>query len=251
MQSVLSALAAQHATLAGLLEPLDASGWHRPTRCEGWDVADVVLHLAQTDELALASAQGHFGDGLHALAGGLDRQVDVDAGAGAMVSRERGLPDADLLERWRRDAAALRDALAAGDPHTRVEWVAGRLSVRTLATTRFSECWIHTGDVAEAIGVEQEPTDDLEHIARLAWRTLPYAFARDGRQLAGPVAFRLRGPSGASWDFEPDGEPATVIEGAGAELCMVAARRLSPGETSLRAVGPDATAVLDLVRTYA
>ena len=251
MQSVLSALAAQHATLAGLLGSLDEVDWHRPTRCEGWDVADVVLHLAQTDELALASAQGRFADGLQLLAGGLEGQGNVDDGAGAMVTRERGLADADLLDRWSRDARALREALTASDPHERVDWVAGQLSIRTLATTRLSESWIHTGDVAEAVGVEQEPTDALQHIARLAWRTLPYAFARDGRQLAGPVAFRLRGPNGAPWDFEPDGAPATVVEGDGVELCLVAARRVSPGETGLRADGPDAVAVLDLVRTYA
>ena len=120
-----------------------------------------------------------------------------------------------LLTRWRTGAAALRQQLAAADPHQRVDWVAGQLSIRTLATTRLSECWIHTGDVAGALGVSEEPSDRLEHIARLAWRTLPYAFARDGRGLAGPVAFDLRAPSGTRWHFVPEEEPATVIEGSG------------------------------------
>ena len=91
----------------------------------------------------------------------------------------------------------------------------------------------------------------MEHIARLAWRTLPYAFAREGRELAGPVAFHLLAPSGTPWRFRPDAEPATVIEGAGAELCLVAARRVAADDTSLRGTGPDARAVLELVRTYA
>ncbi len=43
----------------------------------------------------------------------------------------------------------------------------------------------------------------------------------------------------------------TTVRGEGAELCLVAARRLTPAETSLRAEGPDADAVLELVRTYA
>ena len=42
-----------------------------------------------------------------------------------------------------------------------------------------------------------------------------------------------------------------VLEGAGAELCLVAARRVDPADTRLHATGPDAQAVLDLVRTYA
>jgi uncharacterized protein (TIGR03084 family) len=251
MPAILVALGEQHSELAALLEPLDDAGWQLPTRCEGWTVADVVLHLAQTDELALASAQGRFADGINALASGLDGAGNVDDGAAAMVARERGLPNTALLERWRASAAALRDALATSDPHARVQWVAGRLSTHTLAATRFSECWIHTGDVAGALGVEPEPTDALQHIARLAWRTLPYAFARSGRQLSGPVEFDLRGPSGARWHFVPEADPATVIMGAGADLCLVAARRVTPDDTSLRGTGPDARAVLELVRTYA
>ena len=251
MEAILSALGGQHAELDALLEPLDDAGWERPTRCEGWTVADVVLHLAQTDELALASAQGRFSEGLDVLAGGLDQQGNVDDGAAAIVASERGLANGEVLQRWRSAAAALREALAASDPHLRVVWVSGQLSTQTLATTRLAECWIHTGDVAGALGVVQEPTDALEHVARLAWRTLPYAFRRDGRELAGPVAFHLWAPSGAPWRFAPETEATTVIEGAGAELCLVAARRLLPEETSLRGSGPDARAVLELVRTYA
>jgi uncharacterized protein (TIGR03084 family) len=251
MQAILNALGEQHAELDGLLDRLGDDGWARPTRCDGWDVADVVLHLAQTDELALASAEGRFAAGMEALAGGTDRQGNVDDGAAAMVAKERGAPNADVLERWRTSAAALRAAVEQGDPHRRVDWVAGQLSLRTLATTRLAECWIHTGDVAGALGVEQSPTDRLEHVARLAWRTLPYAFLRDGRTLTGPVAFELRAPSGAAWNFRPDDEPVTIIEGEGAELCMVAARRLDPTATALHGSGPDAHAVLELVRTYA
>ncbi len=63
----------------------------------------------------------------------------------------------------------------------RVTWVSGQLSLHTLTATRLSEAWIHTGDIASALGVDLAPTDRLRHIARLAWRTLPYAFDRAGR----------------------------------------------------------------------
>jgi uncharacterized protein (TIGR03084 family) len=251
MQAVLTALTEQHAELAGLLDRLDDGDWHRPTRCEGWDVADVVLHLSQTDELALASAQRRFADELSVLAGGVEGHDNVDDGAAALVERERGMPNADVRERWRTGTVKLRDVLAASDPHERVQWVSGLLSVHTLTTTRLAECWIHGEDVADAVGVALPITDRLEPIARLAWRTLPYAFARDGRELAGPVAFELTAPSGASWSFVPDETPATVVEGPGADLCRVAARRVDPSDTALRATGVDASAVLELVRTYA
>ena len=117
--------------------------------------------------------------------------------------------------------------------------MAGTLTVRTLAATRLSEAWIHTGDVGYALGSVPPPTDRLRHVARLAWRTLPYAFARSGRRLSGPVAFHLRAPSGEAWEFEPDEPATTTVRGDAAELCLVAARRLDPAETSLGGEGPD------------
>jgi uncharacterized protein (TIGR03084 family) len=251
MQAIVAALGEEHSELGALLDRLDDAGWRKPTRCVGWTVADVVLHLAQTDELALASAQDRFAAGLHALSGGVERQGNVDDGAARLVAEQRGVPNPVLLDRWRTNSNGLRDVLGKSDPHRRVSWVAGQVSAQTLATTRLAECWIHAGDIAAGIGMTQMPTDRLQHIARLAWRTLPYAFAREGRELAGPVAFELSGPSGARWSFLPEAQAVTVIEGAGADLCMVAARRVSAEDTSLRGTGPDADAVLRLVRTYA
>ena len=119
MQAILTALDEQHSELAALLDPLDGSGWQRPTRCEGWSVADVVLHLAQTDELALASTQDRFTDGIEVLAGGLDRQGNVDDGAAAMVERERGLPELGAVRavakrRGRPSRRASRRAIRTG-----------------------------------------------------------------------------------------------------------------------------------------
>jgi uncharacterized protein (TIGR03084 family) len=168
-----------------------------------------------------------------------------------MVERERGGPGSAVLERWERGAATLCRLFEEHDLHARVQWVAGELSARTLATTRLAETWIHTGDVAAAFDVAPAPTDRLRPIARLAWRTLPYAFARDGRELTGPVAFSLRGPAGEHWDFVPDEEPLTTISGDALELCLLAARRVEPADTGLQGQGPDASAVLKLVRTYA
>ena len=176
----------------------------------------------------------------------------MDDGAAAMVeiAGERGDGPA-VRDRWQAGIDRLDALLRGGDPATKVTWVAGRLSLRTLATTRLAETWIHTGDVAEALAVSVAPTERLEHIARLAWRTLPYAFQRAGRPAPGPVAFRLTGPTGRAWTFEPDEPATTIVSGPGVDLCAVAGRRLDPAATALVAEGPDATAVLELVRTYA
>jgi uncharacterized protein (TIGR03084 family) len=253
MDEILAALADQHAQLASLLDPLDEDGFRLPTpSCEGWTIHDVVLHLAQTDEFAVKSAHGDLRPGLTEMfRGGDGIASNVDEAAGAMVDAERGTTGVAVRARWQASADELRRVLAATDPSTRVQWVAGDMAAQTLATTRLSECWIHTDDVAEALGVELEPTDRLRHIARLAWRTVPYAFARAGRDAPGPVAFELVGPNGDRWDFEPEDPAVTVIRGDAFDLCRVAAQRVKPADTALSGEGPDVDAVLDLVRTYA
>ena len=251
MDEVVGDLAAQQTELAGLLDELPDAGWAAPTRCEGWDVADVVLHLAQTNELAIGSATGRFEEAAGAMSRGRGSAVTIDDGAALMVELERGVPNPQLLARWTTGASRLLEVLDGMDLSTRVTWVAGELSARSLATTRLAEAWIHTGDVAGALGVSLVPGDRLRQIARLAWRTLPYAFSTAGLTMRGPVEFRLVGPHGESWDFVPDEPVVTSISGPAVELCEVAARRVDPSATSLHGQGPDVTAVLDLVRTYA
>jgi uncharacterized protein (TIGR03084 family) len=251
MDEFVAGLAEQQDELRSLLSGLTADEWRAPTRCEGWDVKDVVLHVAQTNEMAIASVDSRLDEFLMEMGRGLAPAVDVDEGAARMVERDRTMSADEVRARYSSGAADLLARVEAADPHTRVQWVAGQLSVRTLTTTRLAETWIHTGDVAEAVGASLPPGDRLQHIARLAWRTLPYAFARDGRAMAGPVAFELVGPGGEPWTFRPDEPAVTIIRGDGIELCNVAARRVAPSGTSLQGDGPDAEAVLELVRTYA
>ena len=248
---ILAALGDEHAELASLLTGLEAPAWDLPSRCEGWTVSDVVLHLAQTDELAVASISGRFGERVQALAGGDEPGSSVDDGAARLVARERGQPPDAVYLRWLTGTEELRKAIGGADLHQRVTWVAGPVSVQTLATTRLAETWIHSGDIAAAVGIELRPTNRLRHIARLAWRTLPYAFSSAGQALTGPVAFRLASPGGDVWEFVPDEPALTTITGPAADLCSVAGRRLPASGPSPRRELADAEAVLALVRTYA
>ena len=181
----------------------------------------------------------------------MGRGSSVDESVALMVEHERGIRPPDLLARWTTASDQLVALLDDMERSTRVRWVARDLSARTLATTRLSETWIHTGDVASALGIELIATDKLRLIARLAWRTLPYAFALAGRRMSGPVEFLLVAPSGEPWAFIPDEAAVTTIFGSGLDLCEVAARRVEPSVTSLSGDGPDVEEVLSLVRTYA
>lgn len=254
-RSVFDELDVQHYELAEMLGGLDAPGWQTPTRCEGWGVADVVLHLAQTDQFVIAGCKGEISDELAQAAAAFSPEAagvdNVDDAAELAVQRERGLPPDQLLTRWRAGSSESRQLLRDRPDDQRIPWVIGTLPPRTLATTRLSEYWIHTGDIAEAIGSEVVADDRLWHIARLAWRTLPYAFSRSGASLGGAVALYLTAPSGEHWEFEPDEPATTTVTGSALEWCQLAARRKPSEETSLRAEGRDGEAVLTLARTYA
>jgi len=248
---VVKALAEQQAETTIVLDGVTTAEAERATRCIGWSVADVLLHLAQSDEMAIASLTDGFGAAAVDNTGGWGGGTSVDDSVAVMVERERGAPFEEVSNRWRLAAAGLVATLDGMDLSTRVPWVAGNLAARTLATTRMSETWIHTQDIADAIGVDLVPSDRLKLIARLAWRTLPYAFRSSGLTMTGPVAFRLIGPSGERWEFVPDEHVVTTISGSAVDLCAVAARRIDPSETTLVGEGPDVDDVLALVRTYA
>ena len=175
-----------------------------PSACEGWSVSDVLLHLAQTNEMAAASAGGQLpgaADGWVNSGGPVRTDVD-DIVAGA-VERERGASGSEILARWVKSADDMVDALETCDPTARVLWVAGDMAPRTLATTRLAETWIHTGDVCIGLGIEQPKSDRIWHIARLVHRTLPYSFLRAGCEPPGDVRFELTSPTDecAVWYF--------------------------------------------------
>ncbi len=251
MDPAVTALAEQQVETKSLLVGLAPGDWETPTRCEGWNIADVVLHLAQSDEMAVASLRGILPTGDDTSVTGWGGGASVDESVALMVDRDRGAASSELLARWISAADQLTGLLGDMDLSARVRWVAGDLSARTLATTRLSETWIHTGDIAAAVGVMLADTDRLRLISRLAWRTLPYAFDLAGETMSGPVALRLTAPSGERWDFMPDEPAVTTISGPATELCEVAARRVDPSTTSLSGDGPDAVRVLALIRTYA
>lgn len=254
VDSIVAALRDQVAELEDLVSGLDADGWARPSACPGWSVSDVLVHLAQTNEIATASVEGRW-DEVHALWADEEARADgstVDDLAGAGVAASRDKSDAEVHRWWKQTVDDMIPAFAASDPKARVPWVVGEMAARTLCTTRLSETWIHSTDIAHGLDVELVPSDRLWHIARLVHRTVPYAFQRAGRDAPGPVRFEVTAPGDASavWEFGDDDAP-TLVTGPAHDLCRVAGQRADASETALGATGPDADDVLRLMRTFA
>src|SRR6476619_362955 len=137
MDGIIDALTEQNAELAAMLAGRSDDEAHLPSACTGWSVSDVVLHLAQSNESAQASVENRLFEGAMDFGGLGDTVVgDVDEWVELSVAAERGQPWAKVRERWEQSVENLQDAFRAGDPSARVQWVAGEMAARTLATTR-------------------------------------------------------------------------------------------------------------------
>ena len=242
-------LGAEQERLEKILSGLDEGQWTSASGAQGWTIADVVLHLAQSEEAAAATAtHGTLRGGLGVVAG---ETMDERADAAVRMQRPAGPSGpAEVFTRWQRARQAALAAMRAADPDVPVQWMVGTIKPATLATTRLAEHWAHGLDIAGPLGAEFPDTDRLEHIAWLAHRTLPCALSLAGEQRA-PVRLELTAPDGERvWRFgPPDAESA--IAGSAGEFCRVAAQRLDPARSGLEASGPAGATALRLVRTYA
>lgn len=242
---VFAALQAQTDRLDAILSGLDNEQWAAPSLCPGWDVTDVVLHLAQTEEGVVATIEG--GE----LSIPVEGAATVDDAMEQWVRSERGAPPKEVHARWNEARDRALSALRGADPDVHLVWAAAPLRPNTLATTRLSEHWIHTLDIAEPLGIDNPDTDAIKSLAWLAVKTIPYAFARADRGDPPTVRAELTAPSGETWTFGPDDARCTIAGPAG-QFVRVAARRITPAEAiDVRATGPGAEQVMELVRTYA
>jgi uncharacterized protein (TIGR03084 family) len=239
--TVIDDFVAEAVRLQGILGLLTQAQWQAESGAAGWSVADVVLHLAQSDEAVAASAAGDYRrDGAEGT---------VDDWAAGLVEAERTTPEM-AFARWREARDSAVAALREADPARPLAWVSGPVKPATLTTTRLAEYWAHGLDITEPLGLDFPDTDRLRHIAWLAHRTLPYALERAGRPPA-EVRCTLTAPDGsATWTFGPDGADSEISGPAGA-FCRVAAQRLDPADSGLRATGPHGPTALRVVRTYA
>lgn len=234
-------LEAEQDQLEEILSGLTEDNWLDASDASGWTIADVVLHLAQTEEAVVATTT-------------VDSQMPdwrpyagVDEAMDALVRAERGAPE-EAFHRWRTARRAALTALRQAEPQRPVRWVASPLKPRTLATTRLAEHWAHALDITTPLGIPYPDTARLRHIAWLGHRTLPYAFALAG-QPAHEVYCELVAPDGTTWRLGSPQADSAITGPAGA-FCRVGARRMAPEKSGLMTNGPHAEAALRVLRNY-
>ncbi|MFJ9886118.1 zf-HC2 domain-containing protein [Streptomyces sp. NPDC091287] len=268
---------AETARLDALLRDIGDSEWHAPVRLRWFEeerevtrrttVAGVIGHLMAVDGLLSAAL------GLDDPLGGGEALLGPSERTERYWSAAHRPPTRAVREPWRAQSHELiRTASFAGRnvAETSVSYGAFALPLPDALLDRAFECWVHGGDIADAVDYPyQAPTAaHLHRMIDLAARLLPAAMAGRRRAgLAGPakelvtagapgrsVHLEIEGHGGGDWYIPLDSPAAlgsperTVAQVAldGVEFCRLAAGHISPVEAAAGQEG-DREAIRDVL----
>lgn len=268
---------AETARIDALLRDFGDSEWHAPVRLQWFEEERQVSRRT-----TVAGVIGHLTavDGLLSAALGLDDPLD---GGGAPLdptertetywSATRRPATRAVREPWRAQSHELiRTASFAGRivAETSVSYGAFALPLQDALLDRAFECWVHGGDIADAVDYPyQAPSAaHLHRMIDLAARLLPAALAGRRRAgLAGPAKdlvtagapgrslhLEIEGHGGGDWYIALDspaavGAPELAVAQValdGVEFCRLVAGRISPVEAAAGQEG-DREAIRDVL----
>ncbi|MFK0187576.1 zf-HC2 domain-containing protein [Streptomyces rubiginosohelvolus] len=268
---------AETARLDALLRDIGDSEWHAPVRLQWFEEERQVSRRT-----TVAGVIGHLMavDGLLSAALGLDdplddgkTPLDPTERTETYWSATRRPPTRAVREPWRAQSHELiRTASFAGRnvAETSVSYGAFALPLQDAALDRAFECWIHGGDIADAVDYPY-PAPSAAHLHRmidLAARMLPAALAgRRSAGLAGPAKdlvaagapgrslhLEIEGHGGGDWYIALDspaavGAPERAVAQValdGVEFCRLVAGHISPVEAAAGQEG-DREAIRDVL----
>jgi uncharacterized protein (TIGR03084 family) len=232
-------LAAEQEALDEIVAPLSAEQWATPTPSPRWSVADQIGHLAYFDLTAswAIADEDRFRESLAELVPGLGGELSDEQIDDLTLGEFRAMTAAELLDAWRDNRRALADAAAGLTDDRRVIWYGPSMGAKSFLTARLMECWAHGQHVCDALGVEREATDRLQHIAQLGFITRGWTYANRGLDAPSvPVRVELTAPSGATWTFGPE-DAAESVTGAAVDFCLVVTQCRHLDATALQVAG--------------
>ena len=171
----------------------------RPSRCQGWSVADVVFHLLLDAQRALVTfatpadatpdveAMTYWAPHKPGAPWAAEHEAYVRASTAAYSSPRH------LVHRWVETAAAAARAAAAADPQTNVATQRHVLTVADLVSTLVVEAVLHHLDIVVDLPDATQPSAAVLAHARTVfdgilctpapagWDSVDYALAAGGR----------------------------------------------------------------------
>lgn len=240
MRTILSDLVAEQQSLDQYLQRIPVRDWSTSTAVAGWDIRDMVSHLAHFEELA---AQTVMGDPPPDMTGNALSDLMWEG-----IQRGREIRPQDVIEWWRKGRASLIEPLSEMTENQSIPWFTGSVSAQTVAAHRLTETWAYGLDIYQAVGDQYEDTTRIRHICWLAWETLPDRFKERGDSYD-PVRVEVIGPEYYKWVYGEDELPH-LIKGSASDWARVAVHRMRPSDTHLLCNDVAARAALEMVSVY-
>ncbi|HWL65503.1 MAG TPA: TIGR03084 family metal-binding protein [Actinomycetota bacterium] len=236
----------EHASLDEIVLSLDQEMWDRPTPAEPWSIRDQISHLAFFDEQATLALLEP--DRFNA---GLQRAIeDLQGFMDAPLEMGRALPHEEVLGWWRGARTQMLKAFYEADRAARVPWFGPPMSLASFISARLMETWAHGQDVADALLIEREPTDRLQHVCHLGVRARRNSYAAQGREFpGGDVRVELKAPSGEQWTLGESTED--IVRGPALDFCLVVTQRRHLADTALQVEGDLAKEWMSIAQAFA
>jgi uncharacterized protein (TIGR03084 family) len=125
------------------------------------------------------------------------------------------------------------------------------MGARSFITARLMETWAHGQDVADALGVEREPSPRLRHVAHIGVRARPFSYAN--RKLPMPdreIHVALAAPDGDTWTWG-DPSAADTVRGPALDFCLAVTQRRHVSDTALEVTGDAAQEWMSIAQAFA
>jgi uncharacterized protein (TIGR03083 family) len=242
LAAIAGPVVAQRRRLVAELGALDDAQWATPSRCEGWTVQDVIVHLEGTNAFWGYS----IGCGLAGEPSQLLATFDPVASPAQMVRDAGSQAPGAVLERFATSCDRLERAFAALDDDgwaAMAEAPPGHLSISLVAHHALWDSWVHERDVLLPLGIVP-PAEPDEVVACLRYASaLSPAFAvayGDPRSAilvvesvdpSATVVVRVDATSVTLSDDSGEADGAVVLRGGGVELIeALSMRSPMPGE---------------------
>jgi uncharacterized protein (TIGR03083 family) len=185
----------QRDRLAATLADLDPEQWATLSRCEGWTVQDVMIHLSSTNQFwAFSIKQGLAGEPTEFLLG-----FDPVTSPADLVAGQQGTPPRATLAQFVEGNQALADALATADSDGAWEVLAeappGHIAIGLVAIHALWDSWVHERDILIPLGLDPV-VDDAEMEACLVYAAAlgPAFHASTGSTHSGVLALHATDP---------------------------------------------------------
>ena len=181
----------QRRRMETMLAALGADDWKAPSRCEGWNVQDVISHIVGVNKFwELSVREGLAGTPTRFLVG-----FDPVATPAQMVGAMQTLSVAEVLDQFVESNDAFLGVLAGLDADgwlTLAETPPGHLPIRLLASHAVWDTWVHERDIALPLGLTPPvEADEVMASMRYAAALSPGFILSEGRDCAGSYAVEV------------------------------------------------------------